>query len=90
MDFPQALKVLRDGGRVARHGWNGKGMWLVLIPGSTFVVESGRPLGQAAPYLVGKQIEYGPHIDIKGPDDVIRPWEASSRDLLWSDWYVVE
>ena len=30
MDIGAALAVLRDGGRVARAGWNGKGMWLAL------------------------------------------------------------
>ena len=30
MDFSQALKLLKDGKRVFRVGWNGKGMWLEL------------------------------------------------------------
>lgn len=30
MNFGQALDVLRQGGRVARTGWNGKDMWLAL------------------------------------------------------------
>jgi hypothetical protein len=30
MDFGQALTQLRAGERVARAGWNGKGMWLAL------------------------------------------------------------
>lgn len=29
-DFGWALKQLRAGNRVARSGWNGKGMWLAL------------------------------------------------------------
>lgn len=29
-DFGEALRVLKQGGRVAREGWNGKGMWLAL------------------------------------------------------------
>lgn len=29
-DFSEALKILKDGGYVARKGWNGKGMWLAL------------------------------------------------------------
>ena len=29
-DFGWALKMLRDGERVFREGWNGKGMWLAL------------------------------------------------------------
>ncbi len=34
MDFGKALDILKAGGRVARTGWNGKGMWLVLVHGS--------------------------------------------------------
>ena len=30
MDFGEALKALKSGGRVCRTGWNGKGMWLEL------------------------------------------------------------
>jgi hypothetical protein len=30
MDFGDALKLLKSGDRVARSGWNGKGMWLEL------------------------------------------------------------
>lgn len=30
MDIGEAVEVLRDGGRVRRAGWNGKGMWLQL------------------------------------------------------------
>lgn len=30
MNFGQALEVLKQGGRVSRVGWNGKGMWLQL------------------------------------------------------------
>lgn len=30
MDFGEALRLLKDGARIARSGWNGKGMWLGL------------------------------------------------------------
>lgn len=30
MNFGDALHTLRNGGRVAREGWNGKGMYLAL------------------------------------------------------------
>lgn len=30
MDFGKALQVLKDGGKVAREGWNGKNMHLGL------------------------------------------------------------
>ena len=34
--FGDALKVLKDGGKVTRKGWNGKDMWLMLqVPDAT-------------------------------------------------------
>ena len=30
MTFSEALEELRDGRKVARHGWNGKNMWIAL------------------------------------------------------------
>lgn len=89
MDFGAALAALKAGQRVAREGWNGKGMWLVLVPGSTITVAVGRPLGEAAPELVGQAVEYRPHIDMKTVDDEIVPWVASQTDLLAEDWTTV-
>ena len=34
MDFGEAIREMKDGHRVARNGWNGRGMWLELqVPG---------------------------------------------------------
>jgi hypothetical protein len=30
MKFGEAIEKLKSGGKVARSGWNGKGMWLAL------------------------------------------------------------
>lgn len=35
MDFGAALQVLRNGGKVRRAGWNGKGMHVGLVPANT-------------------------------------------------------
>ena len=32
--FGWALEKLKSGMKVARKGWNGKGMWLILVTGS--------------------------------------------------------
>jgi hypothetical protein len=86
MDFSRALDVLRAGLRVTRDGWNAHGMWLILIPGSTFTVETGRPIGIAAPGLVGQPMSYQPHIDMRTADGSVVPWIASQTDLLADDW----
>ena len=32
MNFGQAIEALKAGKKVAREGWNGKGMWIALMP----------------------------------------------------------
>jgi len=83
MNFSEALVRIRNGSRLARQGWNGKDMFLFLVPGSTFEVNRPPLLGI---YPAGTQINYQPHIDIKTADGRIVPWVAAQSDLLGEDW----
>lgn len=87
MDFSNALKYIKEGKKVQRLGWNGKGMFLFLVPGSTFQVN--RPPLQGI-YPEGTTIDYHAHIDIKTVDGTIMPWVASHSDLMAEDWAIVE
>jgi Protein of unknown function (DUF2829) len=82
-----ALKVLKSNGLVQRAGWNGKGMFLLLVPGSTFTVNRP-PLNVIFPE--GTSIEYHAHIDMKTADGMIVPWLASQTDVLAEDWSVYD
>jgi Protein of unknown function (DUF2829) len=86
MNFGEALEALKGGGRVTRAGWNGAGQWLILVPGSTITVAADRPLGKAAPRLIGQQVQYAPHIDIHTVQGALVPWLASQADMLAEDW----
>ena len=85
-DFSFALFALKEGNKVAREGWNGKGMFLFLVQGSTFKVNRPPLLGI---YEEGTEISYRPHIDMKTADGEIVPWVASQSDLIAEDWIVV-
>lgn len=86
-NFSLALKHLKAGKRVARNGWNGKGMFLFLVPGSHFKVNRPPLLGI---YEEGTPIDYHAHIDMKTADGQVVPWVASQTDLLAEDWTLVE
>lgn len=86
-DFGRALACLKDGLKVAREGWNGKGMFLFLVPGSRFQVNRPPLLGI---YPEGTVIDYHSHIDMKTADNQIVPWLASQTDVLANDWLIVE
>ncbi len=81
-----AVKQMRNGQKVTRSGWNGKGMFLFLVPGSTFEVNR-RPLSDL--YPPGTMITYNPHVDMRTADGSIVPWLASQTDLLAQDWELV-
>ncbi len=85
--FGWALAMLKDGKRVARDGWNGKGMFIFLVPGSTFVVNRPPLLGI---YPEGTTITYQPHVDMKTANGSVVPWLCSQSDLLATDWGLVE
>lgn len=86
LTFGEALELLKAGERVARAGWNGKGMFVFLVPGSNFKVNRPPLLGI---YPEGTEINYRPHIDLKGADGSISTWAPSGSDALAEDWAVV-
>ena len=86
MTFSKALEALKEGKKVARAGWNGKNMFVFLVPGSVFKVNRAPLLGI---YPEGTEINYHAHIDMKTADDQIVPWLASQTDILAEDWVVL-
>lgn len=85
MTFGEALEALKAGKQVGRAGWNGKGMFLFLVPGSRFAVNREPLLGI---YPEGTTIDYHAHIDMKTAQGYIIPWLASQADLLDEDWEI--
>ena len=84
MTFGLAVEALRKGTRVARSGWNGKGMWLVLVRLGFYDVGcsiAGESAG--SPDLL-------PWIGMKTADNKFVPWLASQTDVLAEDWVIVE
>lgn len=86
MGFGHALTALKEGHRVARAGWNGKGMFLYLVSGSRFEVNRPPLLGIYPP---GAVIDYRPHIDMRDAQGMCVPWLASQTDMLAEDWMIV-
>jgi len=84
--FSTALDCVKAGGRTARAGWNGKGMFIFLVPGSTFTVNREPLLSILGE---GATVNYHGHIDMKTADGMIVPWLCSQTDMLADDWVVV-
>jgi hypothetical protein len=80
LDFGAAIRRLKRGQRVARVGWNGKGMWLTLFHVSSAIYSAGD----------GTHYSVLPCIAMKTADGKLCPgWLASQTDMLAEDWMVV-
>jgi hypothetical protein len=87
MTFGQAIEALKGGQRVAREGWNSKGMWLrrldLYLDKEFGVREFGNAYGLDSGTLM-------PAIWMHTVDNKFVPWLASQADMLAEDWVVVE
>lgn len=91
--FSVALDYLKQGKKVAREGWNGKGMFLVLCPGSEVPADHMRVKAVKKFYKNEGQVTViiNPHIDMKAADgSYVTGWLASQTDMLADDWNIVE
>lgn len=89
MNFGEAIKALKLGKRVARKGWNGKGIFIKLKKGESLNTPNNRFNEVMTHDFI--------YIDTTGlrtnnpnaPMDRV-PWLASQTDMLADDWVVVE
>lgn len=97
LSFGQAVELLKQGKRVARSGWNGKGMFLLLIKGESVTEQINDCYGDPNRYEIGSSgYEKGQSIPVldaiymKTADDKLVAWLASQTDVLSEDWIVIE
>ena len=92
MTFGGAIAALKQGKKVARQGWNGKGMWLWLKEGT--MVKSDwchDPALKAIADKNGGEIEALGTVCMKTADNkILSGWLASQTDVLSNDWVVIE
>ena len=93
--FGDAIKYLKRGLKVARKGWNGKGMYLWLLPETVVKKEWCRDerlieaMGNKDELLCLGSIRMFTH-DSTGREAVLTGWLASQSDVLSEDWYIVD
>lgn len=95
-DFGWALFWLKRGLKVARKGWNGKGMWVALswpksevrnVEASLFWSEHTKAFAESK----GGVAKVQPYIIMKtAADELQSGWLASQSDMLADDWEIVQ
>ena len=88
-DFGEALRVLKAGGKVRREGWNGRGMWVVMMPGYPNGVPANTHAAAALGVSEGATVRIKPYLAMRDVQGHLVPWLASQTDMLSEDWLVV-
>lgn len=90
--FGDAVEALKQGKRVTRPSWNGKGMYLWLLPAATVPGEWCKE-----PHLKQLAEENGGTVECLGSirmrtadQKVLTGWLASQTDMLAEDWQILE
>ncbi len=101
MPFGHAIEAAKQGHKIARRGWNGKGMWVVYMSGMTLPAYNAqttdRKVNDRTAKLIGEDtpLETLPYfamwtVNAEGRRAWLPGWLASQTDMLSDDWMIVE
>ena len=85
-----AVALLMTGNKVAREGWNGKGMYIVLQKGYPEGIAINKNTAEAVGLAEGTICKFRPYVMMKTVDNDFVPWVCSQSDLLAEDWVKVD
>lgn len=103
MKFGEAIEALKDGKRVTRTGWNGKGLFVFMqVP--AIINKETVPKMQSLPQSVKDHfqkifdtaseqittITYSNQMALVAPSNLITGWAPSSSDTLAEDWVILD
>ena len=95
-DIGFAVDAMRSGHKVRRAGWNGKGMWVVMMPSLSLpsfnTQEPGPRVNDRTAKHIGPDtpLDSQPYIAMWTAAGQWQPgWLCSQADLLATDWELV-
>jgi len=95
MTFGMAIEAMKRGRKVARAGWNGKGMWLSIpLKDGPREISSCGIWGKHNEEYAEKNggfVVVMPYVTMKTADgSIVMGWLASQTDMLSEDWKIVD
>lgn len=97
MNFGEAIQAMKDGQAVARKGWNGRGMFIVLMPPLYLppfnTQDTSRKVNDRTAKWIGEDapLDCQPYFAMHTAQMKWQPgWLASQADMLSDDWFIVD
>ncbi len=88
--FGEALRLLKQGKRMTRKGWNGNGLSVVYQKGYPQGIPCNKQTAEAWGMNEGDLFKCEPYLQISTVDGSHAMWVPSIRDCLADDWEIVE
>lgn len=86
MNFGEALHLLKQGHKAHRLGWNGRGVFIYLVPAAKYPAHRNE-LGTMVPHADSDgMVSYNAYFAIKNVDGTVSTWVPSVNDCLAEDW----
>ena len=89
MNFGQAIEALKNIKKVARKGWNGKGMFVVFQKGYPDGIPCNKQTAEAWGLQEDELFVCNPYMQIKNTNGSHSMWVPSIGDILAEDWEVL-
>lgn len=92
MNIGDAVQAMRCGEKVARAGWNGKGMFIYLVQAASYPAQTDvarEHFKQHMDHCGVVLVPYREYVAMKTVDNEVVPWLCSQSDLLANDWEIV-
>lgn len=95
ISFGLAISAAKTGLRIARAGWNGKGLFVFAqvpseVPESVVPKMSSLPPAVKAEFVRrGGPVRYQNQLAIVYPDNNVYGWVASPSDIMANDWFIL-
>ncbi len=84
MDFGEAIKLVKQGKKLQREGWNGKKQYIELASNISYKNAEGKIINVEHDAIGNKAIAF------VGTSGVQMGWLASQADMLAEDWRIAE
>ena len=85
LTFGWAVDVAKANYKIAREGWNGKGMFVYYVPANEYKTTT-----DVAKKEFGETVKYNAYLAMKTVNGSVSTWVPSINDCLADDWIIVE
>jgi hypothetical protein len=87
-DFGTAIHAMKNGLKVQRRGWNGRGQFVFYVPANKYHA-GGNKNGTLFGMFPDDMVPYDGYFALKTAQNTVVPWTISQNDATAEDWQVV-